>query len=470
MQRRDFVKLSAGALTAAWGTHDLKGSRTLHRTTANEKPYGIQYYEQAEQIWNRIATTELPIIAEAADRAVTSLKSNKQIYCQIVGGHMHRAEFARSRPGNPDYLHHWSRKVEPSKFDVIESGDFLLFDFPRPHIKKARERGAFTVGIRVPYYPNQTIPKGVLAMNELAMHPVYEEILMTEECSDIVLTSGVPFTDGVLYIPEIPAVRVSPISPQGTHNFYWMLTAEIAMRHRGGSSMGATDRATEYIELIKNRGRKLLDDFNHIDAVAKAMVEYVSQGAEYWNYPVIRVTRDPVTKDDSLGAIMVTENTHRASGPVMSRLIDTTGAETSHWVKNKRRGKPGDFVFIAGETSDLKENIDAAKAFKRAGLKVIYIGPITEGSGPEDLSNIADWHINTYSPEREGALEVCGLNMKICPTTGVLYPLAQYMLNAQFIERMIKADMTPLVGMGVHLIGAKAYCDVVEKICDMRRY
>ena len=470
MQRRDFVKVSAGALTVALSTHDLKGSQPLRRTSGTEKPYGIQYYEKAEQIWNRIATTELPIIAEAADRAVTSLRSNKKIYCQITGGHMHRAELSQSRPGNPDYLHHWPRNVEPEKFDVIGRGDFVLSDFPRLHTKKARDRGAFTVGIRIPYYPNQTTPKGVLAMNELATNPVFEDILMPEECSDIILTSGVPFTDGVLYIPEIPAVRVCPIAPQGMHNFYWMLTAEIAARH-GGGAMGATDKATEYIELIKDRGRKIADDFNHIDAVAKAMVEHVSQGAEYWNYPVTRVTGGPVTKGDSPGAIiMVTENTHRASGLLMSRLINATGAETSHWVKNKGKGKPGDFVFIAGETSDLRENIDAAKAFKRARLKVIYIGPISEGSGPEDLSNIADWHINTYSPEREGALDVGGLNMKICPTTGVLYPLAQYMLNSQFVGRMIKADMTPLVFMGSHLIGAEAYCDVVKKIGEMRRY
>ncbi len=469
MQRRDFVKVSAGALTVALSTHDLKGSRALQRTTANEKPYGIQYYEKAEQIWNRIATTELPIIAEAADRAVTSLRSKKKIYCQITGGHMHRAELRRSRPGNPDYLHHWSRHVEAEKFDVIGSGDFLLSDFPRLHTKKTRDRGAFTVGLRVPYYPNHTTPKGVLAMNELATNPVFEDTLMPEECSDIVLTSGVPFTDGVLYIPEIPAVRACPIAPQGMHNFYWMLTAEIAMRHRGGGAMGATDKATEYIELIKDRGRKVANDINHIDAVAKAMVEYVSQGAHYWNYPV---RRDPVTNDELPWAIMVTENTNRASGLAMSRLIHRTGhlLHPDGTGELKTKGKPGDFVFIASETSDSKENIDAAKEFKRAGLKVIYIGPITEGSGTEELSNIADWHINTYSPEREGALEVGGQNRKICPTTGVLYPLAQYMLNSQFIGRMIKADMTPLMFMGFHLIGARAYYDVVQKIYEMRGY
>ncbi len=83
---------------------------------------------------------------------------------------------------------------------------------------------------------------------------------------------------------------------------------------------------------------------------------------------------------------------------------------------------------------------------------------------------LADWHIDTYSPEREGALTIPGFNRKLCPTTGVLYPLAQYMLNSQFIGHMIEADMTPLVFMGMNLIGGRVYYDLVKGICDKRGY
>jgi hypothetical protein len=242
-----------------------------------------------------------------------------------------------------------------------------------------------------------------------------------------------------------------------------MLTAEIAMRDKGGGAMGSTGKAREYIELIKERGAKIRVDFDNIDAIARAMVDYVSHGAHYWNYPLRAHQNDFVMGNNLEWEIMVTENTNRASGLVMSRLIDPKEIAD--------KGKPGDFVFFASEASDVKGNIEAARAFKNAGFKVIYIGPAkTEGSTGDNLVKLADWHIDTYSPEREGVLSIPGFDRKLCPTTGVLYPLAQYMLNAQFISHMIEADMTPLVFMGVHLIGGRVYYDLLQKIWEKRGY
>ena len=185
------------------------------------------------------------------------------------------------------------------------------------------------------------------------------------------------------------------------------------------------------------------------------MVEYVSQGASYWNFPL--------DGGSSSWTVMVTENTGRASGLYMSRLI--TPKEIAE------KGKAGDFVFIASEASDVKGNVEAARAFKKAGFKVIYIGPSkTEGCSGNDLPKIADWHIDTFSPEREGALAIPGFNRKLCPTTGVLYPLVQYMLNAQFIGHMIEARMTPLIYMGVHLIGGRVYNNLLGQIYEKRGF
>lgn len=469
MRRRDFVGASVGLVASTLvgcgrgpdaAVGNAAGS-TLDKASAGDalKPYGVQYYEKVTEIWDKIASTELPSIAQAADQAAARLKNNGKLYCQIVGGHMHLAELRRDRPGNPGYLYNLSRNIKPEVFDVVGKGDFVLFDFPREHIRKARDRGAFTVGLRVPYYPNKTTPKGVLAMNELAENPVFANVLLPEECGSIILTSGVPFTDGLLYIPEIPAVRACGSSPQGTFNLFWMLTAEIAMRHKGGGAMGSTDKAREFIQVLKERGARIRSNLDQIDAVAKAMVEYVSRGARYWNYPLGHSDENSALEKWS---IMVEENTNRASGLVMSKLLSPA--------EIKEKAKAGDFVFIACEASDVKENIAAAHAFKDAGLKVIYVGPKTEGSTGEDLPKIADWHIDTLSPEREGVLKVPGMDKMICPTTGVLYALAQYMLNAQFIGHMVKADMTPLLFMGMHLIGGRAYYDVVQKLFEKRGY
>lgn len=444
MRRRDFAKGGLAGIAAG-----LTGSgvafaqqRTAKQTSASQKPYGVQYYEKAVEIWDRESTTELPIIARAADAAAKTLKGGGKLFSHAHFGHMLVQELRIGRPGNPDYLPtgNWSTKDED--FDAIGKGDFLFFDMTKARVKKAHDRGAFVVGVRVPYLPNQTTPKGVLATYEAT------DNLLTEDVSDLVLTSGVPFTNGCLYYPEIPAVRGCPVSVQGVGNFYWMLSAEIAQRDKGGSGMGKSDRAREYIGIVKQRGAKIRANFSTMDSVAKAMAGYVANGAKYWNY--------------TFGNEMADENTYRASGISMSRNITP---------KDIGKARAGDFIIIAGEASDTKENIAAADAFRAAGVKVIYIGPArTEGSSGDDMPKHADFHIETFSPEREGVLTVPGFDRKICPTTGVLFALALWMTNAQFISHMIAQGMVPVLDMGGHLMGGNGYNKDVRAIVEKRGY
>ena len=50
----------------------------------------------------------------------------------------------------------------------------------------------------------------------------------------------------------------------------------------------------------------------------------------------------------------------------------------------------------------------------------------------------------------------------------MLYALSLWMLNAQFIQRMIEADMTPGLDMGGHLIGGNGYNKDVRVIVKER--
>ncbi|MDP2984634.1 MAG: hypothetical protein Q8O92_15045 [Candidatus Latescibacter sp.] len=447
MRRRTFSKkIMAGSALGFTGYTMPIGSYAEKVLQPKQKPYGEQYFDWAAKVWERQATSELPIIGQAADKATETIKNGKKLYSQAMLGHMLTTELRKDRPGNPGYLDTWRWSATDEMYASIGKGDFLLFDWTKKRVKDAHDRGAFTVGVRVPYVPNKTTPKGVLSQtNQL----LFTDGLLTEDCSDLVLTSGVPFTSGVLSYPEIPSVRAFPLCVQGVGIFYWMLTAEIAARVRGGAAMGSTDRALEYVNLICKRGKKILADLGHIDEAAKAMVEYVRGGGRYWNY--------------SYGCEMDAENEQRASGLPMSQGISPGSY--------KDRLKPGHFVIISGEHSDVKENYEMALAVKAVGAKVINIGPArTEGSTGKDLSKIADWHIETYSPEREGALSVSGFDKKICPTTGILFALALWITNAQFVARMIEADMTPGFDMGGHLIGGSAYDKDVRAIVDKRGY
>ncbi len=441
VRRRDFAKAGMAGITAG-----LMGSGNAealgNASAATRKPYGVQYYEHATEIWNREISSEIPIIAQAADAAAKSLRNGKKLYSHAHFGHMLVKELRIGRPGNPDYLPTGNWQTKDEDFDSIGNGDFLFFDQTKLRVKKARDRGAFTVGVRIPYLPNQTTPKGVLATYEAT------DNLLTEDCSNLTLTSGVPFTNGCLFYPEIPAVRGCPISVQGVGNFYWMLSAEIAMRDKSRGAMGKSGKAKEYLEIIRQRGAKIRAGFDRIDDVAKAMAGYVANGAKYWNY--------------TFGNEMADENTYRASGISMSRNITP---------KDITKTKAGDFVIIGGEASDTKENIQAADAFRASGLKVIYIGPArTEGGSGDHMPQHADWHIDTFSPEREGVLAIPGFDRKICPVTGILFALALWMTNAQFISHMIARNMTPGLDMGGHLIGGNGYNKDVRALVEKRGY
>ncbi|MCE5252239.1 DUF2529 family protein [bacterium] len=445
MNRRDFTKTvlaACGAGISAYGT--VSGQETTFQKASGKKPFGVLYYEKACEIWDRESMSELPVLAEAADRAIYALRNGRKLYSHVIFGHMLEAEFRSARAGNPGYLPNWTRQTTDDSYNLIGKDDFLFFDYALPRVKAARDRGAFTVGIRVPYLPNMTIPDGALSPT----YRLYGNVT-TEECASLVLTPGVPFTDGVLYIPEIPAVRACPISVQGAGPLYWMLTAEIALRHRNPAVSGTAVKALEYITSIKERGEKIKSDIGHIDDTARFMVQSVINGGRYWTF--------------SAGCEMAIENYIRASGLAMCLLLQAEDA-----VKNV---KPGDFALIAGEFSDVRDNVEMARLLKSKGVSVISIGPAhTEGSSGDDLAREAKYHIETYSPERDGILGLPGFDKKLCPATGVLYALTLWMLNSQFIEQMIGANKTPGLYMGVHLMGGSEYNQVVRAIVDQRGY
>ena len=88
MKRRDFAKtLAAVPGLSVAGCTGASEKLRVHEQS-EKKQYGIQYYEKACEIWERESTSELPLIAEAADRAVHTLRNGKRLYSHVIFGHM----------------------------------------------------------------------------------------------------------------------------------------------------------------------------------------------------------------------------------------------------------------------------------------------------------------------------------------------------------------------------------------------
>ena len=100
-------------------------------------------------------------------------------------------------------------------FDVVGDGDFLIFDATKIGIKKAHDRRSVHCGSACTVRAlNRTVPAGVLSTYSFTGN------LLTEDVSDLVLTTGVPFTNGVLHYPEIPGGKALPALGSGGGEHY----------------------------------------------------------------------------------------------------------------------------------------------------------------------------------------------------------------------------------------------------------
>ncbi len=129
MKRRDFGKsFLAGSAIGIAGCDAITTKTPEYSSRGSGKSYGAEYYDKACVVWNRQSTTELPIIAEAADAAAKALKNGNKLYSHAMFGHMLTTELRMGRPGNPDYLPTWGWGAGDNEYNAIGKGDFLFFD------------------------------------------------------------------------------------------------------------------------------------------------------------------------------------------------------------------------------------------------------------------------------------------------------------------------------------------------------
>ena len=122
MKRRDFCNAGIAGLAGGIAGCNTNTEKPVEiPKVQNETPqtYGIQYYDIVSGMWDRISTSELPIIVQAADKAAASLKNGKKLYCQLIGGHMLAAEIRPGRSGNPNYLHNWPFLTKEEEFLIV---------------------------------------------------------------------------------------------------------------------------------------------------------------------------------------------------------------------------------------------------------------------------------------------------------------------------------------------------------------
>ncbi|MCP4131108.1 MAG: hypothetical protein GY754_09020 [bacterium] len=426
------------------------GNDTIH-----EDSYSVQYYNGIIDIVDYILKEQTGNISKAMEKAYEVKCSGGTIYSHVLLGHF--AMFAASPdiPGQPFVLPQRADRNIADDYKTMKAGDFLLTDGPSlinpdkftiPQVgpDEARARGVYTVGITNSYARFYKTPLG-------AYHPV-AMLLSIEDISDLVIDSGSPWDCGIISTPEIQEFKI--ISASGITQFliYWASTAALCKLIGTKGHDNGVEIAKEYLTIVIESFKKIKnEEFTKIDRVAK---KWTQQILKYKNEDVSKKPRLLVYGHPQKGrpyegtTNMFVNDAYKVAGGTMIADI---------YENYKDDLKANDIVLIGAISPGNKDEIEVAKAAKKAGAYTVAFGPFDTGEPGHKLSDYVDEAINTYSGDGAGVLAVEGFNDKICPVSGLSGDLVLWMLTAQWTYYMVLEKETPCFWQNYQAVGAAEY-------------
>ena len=107
------------------------------------------------------------------------------------------------------------------------------------------------------------------------------------------------------------------------------------------------------------------------------------------------------------------------------------------------------FSYRADDPRDLK----VADRIADTGAALVVLCPFEPEvpSGESLLKDRGDIAIDTFSGDRVGAIEVPGMQVKVCPTSGIADVMAAYAVLGRFVTEMVSRGKAPNVYMPSHL-------------------
>ncbi|MFA6471246.1 MAG: hypothetical protein WCU00_04310 [Candidatus Latescibacterota bacterium] len=415
---------------------------------APEKCFMDQYYEGMLKIAQDIRETQVGTIAKSMEKAFELKQKGGRIYSHVLLGHFAMFTGSPDLPGQPNLLPQRVDRKQQEDFDAMKKGDFLLTN-GITGVKEAREKGVYVAGITNNYVPNaKTAPGGLTKMD-----------VKTEDVSDLVVDSQMPWYNGLVNAPQLPQFRPIPSSGTTMALIYWAMTASLA-NLIGTKGKGSSSQPVEkYLDLAIDRFRMIGSDRPKIDSVTEKWADLVlgkKARLLVYGHP------QKVEPYEGTKNMFVNEAYIVASGTIIADLYDLKANEM----------KKNDILLIGGFTSDNADEIRVARHGKSVGAYTVSFSPFaTDGdSSGLRLFKEADDAFNTYSDESEGVIAVPGFPKKVSPLTGVTGNMVHWMLMAQWTDHMARRGEFPYFWQGFHETGGPDYDKMVKPLFDKRGY
>jgi len=434
--RRSILKAGA-AVTAGAAAHttglrsafaaDRAGSKFNWGHTVD---FGEQYYSNMLNIMESIRRTEIDLIGDLSDRMAAAIKKGNNVWMQAQAGHMGYIEFKEENKGNPGILRS-STNWGGSDYDKMQPGDVLMTNYVSENVRTARDNGVYVIGVPVNYVDNEWAPRGFVSPNV--------NDWMLGDVSDVILQSYIPYTQGIVDVPEIPEMKVCPSAGNSLCSLYWMFQAEVANKVKNPSAK-RLDYSVRYLDTILDRIRTAyrLQKDAMFDTAA-VVAEKIGNGAHYH-----------VMSDH--GGVQ-SEASGVAMGPMMTNAF-------------RRDMKAGDVQLLATIEPDSQTILDNAMNAREMGMFVVSIGP---GSFTE-LRRYSDLYIDNLCPEGGGMYEITGIPQKVATAGGVMNNWLMWIFTSQFVDEMVRRGWVPWFYMGYFATGGPEYCKAMKLHFDRRGF
>ena len=202
--RRNMLKSGAvlAAGITAWTGTGIRKSEAVDRAGTkynwgHTMDFGEQYFVRMVEIIERIRLTEMNLLGDITSRMAETLKKGGNVWLQAHSGHMGPVEFREENKGNPKILRSRA-ELGSGDYDRMKPGDVLVTNFVSEEVQSLRDSGVYVVGVPVNYIDNEWAPRGFVQPN------VNDWLL--GDVSNVILQSYIPYTQGIVDCPEIPAL------------------------------------------------------------------------------------------------------------------------------------------------------------------------------------------------------------------------------------------------------------------------
>ena len=429
MNRRDSIRLIPLTLAGISGIARRVSAQepgclkcTVGPTPSGE-PLAIQYTKRTRAKLMTLRETQSENLLEAAYAIARTVRNKGVCWSSWDMGHSISADMIPDRNGEPEIFR---IDIDLAK---AKKGDLFLANVWGGDRQELVKKEVFVIGAPAPWGGDAR--RADLIDRDSAK-------LLMRPYSNLWIDIDITTIDGEVYVTGMPA-PIGPFSGVIGMATYWMMLADACrVLARDGVFVGVkgdepklSDRKgvvwaglnepliDEYYDTIMMQIEMIGAEMGNIRKIAGMAVDAVLGGGKVWCYS---------RYSDSLSV----EASTRRSG-----LALTQG---THDGDPNFKGTPKDMVIMGFYKPDDPVDLKHFDEFRRLGMKVASIGPLTRDIAIPDGRTIpkeSDVHVGRMT-DTYGIFAIPGFERKICPTSGVLMNQIFWAVCLEIVEQMIR--------------------------------